>query len=86
VRVVPAPDDPVVGAALRFTALVGEPPMDDLAGCRLVPAADLLRERDHTVHTIARQVGCANAFAPSAAFERVRGTRPSEHRAQRRAG
>ncbi|MFB4278523.1 AraC family transcriptional regulator [Nonomuraea sp. MTCD27] len=66
--------------ARRFTALVGEPPMSYLAGWRIALAADLLRETDLTVGTIARKVGYANAFALSVAFKRLRGTRPSDHR------
>jgi AraC-like DNA-binding protein len=66
--------------ARRFTAQVGEPPMAYLTSWRLALAADLLRETDHTVSTIARKVGYANAFALSVAFKRVRGIRPSEHR------
>ncbi|SDJ42589.1 AraC family transcriptional regulator [Nonomuraea jiangxiensis] len=66
--------------ARRFTALVGEPPMSYLTGWRIALAADLLRETDHTVATIARKVGYANAFALSVAFKRLRGTRPSDHR------
>ncbi|MFI9789651.1 helix-turn-helix transcriptional regulator [Streptomyces leeuwenhoekii] len=66
--------------ARRFTALVGEPPMAYLASWRIALAADLLRRTDHTVDTIARKVGYANAFALSAAFKRLRGTRPSDHR------
>ncbi|NEY36280.1 helix-turn-helix domain-containing protein [Streptomyces sp. PRKS01-65] len=66
--------------ARRFTALVGEPPMAYLASWRIALAADLLRKTDHTVDTIARKVGYANAFALSAAFKRLRGTRPSDHR------
>lgn len=42
--------------------------------------AELLRETDHTVGTITRKVGYANAFALSVAFKRLRGTRPSDHR------
>ncbi|MGN9816295.1 AraC family transcriptional regulator [Streptomyces sp. SD11] len=66
--------------ARRFTALVGEPPMAYLAHWRITLAADLLRNTDHTVDTIARKVGYANAFALSVAFKRLRGTRPSDHR------
>jgi AraC-like DNA-binding protein len=66
--------------ARRFTALVGEPPMAYLASWRIALAADLLRETDQTVDTIARKVGYANAFALSVAFKRLRGTRPSDHR------
>ncbi|ARQ67952.1 AraC family transcriptional regulator [Streptomyces marincola] len=69
--------------ARRFTALVGEPPMTYLTGWRIALAADLLRQTEHTVGTVARQVGYANAFALSVAFKRVRGTRPSDHRGPR---
>lgn len=69
--------------ARRFAALVGEPPMAYLTGWRIALAADLLRETEHTVDTIARKVGYANAFALSVAFKRLRGTRPSAHRSPR---
>ncbi|MFD4656021.1 AraC family transcriptional regulator [Kitasatospora sp. NPDC058444] len=68
------------GLARRFTALVGEPPMAYLAGWRLAVAADLLREPECTVAFAARKVGYSNAFALSAAFKRVRGISPQEHR------
>ncbi|SDT45116.1 AraC family transcriptional regulator [Jiangella sp. DSM 45060] len=64
----------------RFTALVGTPPMTYVTGWRLTVAADLLRQTDATVETIARRVGYANAFALSVAFKRVRGTTPRLHR------
>jgi AraC-like DNA-binding protein len=67
--------------ARRFTELVGEPPMTYLTGWRLAMAADLLREPDATVGAVARQVGYGGAFALSAAFKRVRGVSPQEHRA-----
>ncbi|MFF8378668.1 AraC family transcriptional regulator [Streptomyces sp. NPDC015661] len=66
--------------ARRFTELVGEPPMAYLTGWRLAFAADLLRETDATVESVARQVGYSGAFALSAAFKRVRGISPQEHR------
>jgi AraC-like DNA-binding protein len=76
--------------ARRFTAQVNEPPMTYLAGWRITLAADLLRETDATVGSIARKVGYANAFALSVAFKRLRGITPTEHRAAaptpRRAG
>lgn len=65
----------------RFTATVGEPPMAYLANWRVTMAADLLRNTDRTIDAIAHQVGYANGFALSVAFHRLRGTRPSEHRA-----
>ena len=66
--------------ARRFTDLVGEPPMSYLTGWRLTLAADLLREPDATVGAVARQVGYSSPFALSAAFKRVRGISPQEHR------
>ncbi len=68
--------------ARRFTALVGEPPMTYLTGWRLALAADLLREPDTTLTAVARQVGYGSAFALSAAFKRIRGVSPREHRAR----
>lgn len=67
--------------ARRFSALVGESPMAYLADWRLSLAADRLRETDATVESIARQVGYGGSFALSAAFKRVRGISPQEHRA-----
>ncbi|WP_149181277.1 AraC family transcriptional regulator [Streptomyces sp. TRM49041] len=71
--------------ARRFTDLVGEPPMAYLTGWRLTLAADLLRETDTTVESVARRVGYGGAFAFSAAFKRVRGVSPQEYRAGRTA-
>ncbi|GAA4252679.1 AraC family transcriptional regulator [Dactylosporangium darangshiense] len=68
--------------ARRFTELVGEPPMAYLAGWRLALAADLLLEPDATLAAVARRVGYGSAFALSAAFKRVRGVSPREHREQ----
>ncbi|MEV4247179.1 AraC family transcriptional regulator [Streptosporangium canum] len=67
--------------ARRFTDLVGEPPMAFLTGWRLAMAADLLRETDATIGAVARQVGYGSSFALSAAFKRVLGVSPQEHRA-----
>jgi AraC-like DNA-binding protein len=66
--------------ARRFTELVGEPPMSYLTGWRLAIAADLLREPEATIDAVARQVGYSSGFALSAAFKRVRGVSPREHR------
>jgi AraC-like DNA-binding protein len=54
--------------------------MGFLTSWRLTLAADLLREPDATVASVARQVGYGSAFALSAAFKRVRGVSPREHR------
>lgn len=64
----------------RFTDLVGEPPMAYLTGWRLALAADLLREPDATIASVARKVGYGSPFALSAAFKRVRGISPQQHR------
>ncbi|TMR93110.1 AraC family transcriptional regulator [Nonomuraea basaltis] len=67
--------------ARRFTELVGEPPMAFLTDWRLALAADLLREPDATIGSVARKVGYGSPFALSAAFKRVRGISPQEFRA-----
>jgi len=67
--------------ARRFHDLVGEPPMTFLTGWRLALAADLLCEPDETVGSVAAKVGYSSPFALSAAFKRVRGVSPQEHRA-----
>lgn len=67
--------------ARRFTDVVGEPPMTFLTGWRLALAADLLREPDATLATVARQVGYSTPFALSTAFKRHYGVSPREHRA-----
>ncbi|WP_433469678.1 cupin domain-containing protein [Spirillospora sp. CA-128828] len=66
--------------AQRFAKLIGEPPMAYLTGLRLAQAADLLRESDATLESVARRVGYGNAFALSTAFKRERGLSPQEYR------
>jgi len=68
------------GLARRFNDLVGEPPMTFLTGWRIALAADLLREPGATIGSVARQVGYGSPFALSAAFKRVRGISPKQHR------
>lgn len=67
--------------ARRFHDLVGEPPMTFLKNWRMAMAADLLCQPDETVSTVAEKVGYATPFAFSAAFKRVRGVSPQQHRA-----
>jgi AraC-like DNA-binding protein len=67
--------------ARRFGDMVGEPPMAFLTAWRLALAADLLREPGATIGAVAQQVGYSSPFALSAAFKRVRGVSPKEHRA-----
>jgi AraC-like DNA-binding protein len=54
--------------------------MSYLTGWRLALAADLLREPESTVDAVARRVGYGSGFALSAAFKRVRGISPQQHR------
>jgi len=68
--------------ARRFQDVVGESPMKFLTEWRLALAADLLCEPDATVGTVAEKVGYSSPFALSAAFKRVRGVSPQEHRAR----
>jgi AraC-like DNA-binding protein len=71
--------------ARRFTELVGRPPMAYLTDARLDLAADRLLEPGTTISAVAREVGYGSAFALSAAFKRVRGLSPSDHRTGTRA-
>ncbi|MER6241059.1 AraC family transcriptional regulator [Streptomyces clavifer] len=66
--------------ARRFTALVGQPPMTYLRERRIAQAAELLREPGATIGAVAGRIGFSSAFALSAAFKRVRGISPTEHR------
>jgi AraC-like DNA-binding protein len=66
--------------ARRFAELVGQSPMAFLTEWRLALAADLLLEPDATIASVAEQVGYGSPFALSAAFKRVRGMSPREHR------
>lgn len=66
--------------ARRFRTVVGEPPMSYLTQWRLALAADLLREPDATLASVARRVGYSNPFSLSAAFSRVRGISPRAYR------
>ena len=66
--------------AKRFTELVGEPPLTYLTDWRMTLAADMLADSSATVAAVARRIGYADAFGFSAAFKRVQGVSPSEHR------
>jgi AraC-like DNA-binding protein len=63
--------------AARFTSLVGEPPLTYLTSWRMTIGADMLRDTEATVATVARKVGYENPFAFSVAFKRARGASPS---------
>ena len=66
--------------ALRFTELVGIPPRKYLTELRLALAADRLLDPDSTLGAVAQETGYGSAFALSAAFKRVRGLSPKQHR------
>ncbi len=70
--------------ARRFTERMGEPPMRYLTAWRMALAADLLREPGATLGSVAPRVGYSTGFALSAAFRRVTGSSPAEHRARAR--
>lgn len=67
--------------ARRFNDVVGEPPMTFLKNWRMALAADLLCQPNESVSTVAHKVGYSTPYAFSAAFKRVRGISPQEHRA-----
>lgn len=71
--------------ARRFHELVGQPPMQYLTDWRLSLAADALRVPGVGLSEVAARVGYATPFALSAAFKRVRGITPKEHRLTRTA-
>lgn len=66
--------------ARRFAELVGTPPMTFLTQWRLSLAADLLRDTDSTIASVAREVGYGSPFALSAAFTRRYSASPTAYR------
>ena len=66
--------------AARFTALVGQSPMEYVFGCRMRRAETLLRSDRLTVAAVASQVGYGSESALSAAFVRYSGTTPGAYR------
>ena len=66
--------------ARRFADVIGQPPMEFLTQWRLTLAADLLLDPRETVASAARTVGYGSPYALSAAFKRVRGVSPHQHR------
>ena len=68
------------GFAARFTELVGEPPLQYLARWRVTRAAELLRDTDESVSTIAARVGYESTPSFNKAFKRWQGTSPGAYR------
>jgi len=64
----------------RFVQYVGQPPMQYLANWRIQLGTRLLRESNHTVATIAQEVGYESEAAFSRAFKRMIGTPPAAWR------
>jgi AraC-like DNA-binding protein len=66
--------------AARFTALVGQSPMEYVFGSRMRRAETLLSSDRLTVAAVAAQVGYGSESALSAAFVRYSGTTPGAYR------
>ncbi len=73
------------GFAARFSALVGEPPLEYLARWRMTKAAQFLRETDLSLTEIAEHVGYQNEASFNRAFKRWEGIAPGAYRRTRRA-
>jgi AraC-like DNA-binding protein len=57
--------------ARRFARASGRPPMGYLAGWRMTPAAEMLRETDEPLAAVAGRDGYSNPYAFAAAFKRL---------------
>ncbi|WNG41976.1 AraC family transcriptional regulator [Archangium violaceum] len=68
------------GFAARFHALVGEPPLQYLAGWRMTKAAQWLRESNDSIPQVAERVGYASEVAFHKAFKRWHGVGPGAYR------
>ncbi len=71
--------------AKRFTQLVGEPPLSYLTRWRMDTAARMLRESEHVIWAIARDVGYETEASFSKAFRKARGLPPGQYRSKHRA-
>ena len=69
----------------RFNELVGIPPMQYLTNWRMQRGAQLLREGNSTVATIAQEVGYDSEAAFARAFKRLVGQPPAAWRKEQRA-
>lgn len=74
------------GFAARFHTLVGEPPLQYLAGWRMTKAAQWLCETDDSLPLIAERVGYVSAVAFNKAFKRWHGVGPGGYRRARSVG
>jgi AraC-like DNA-binding protein len=75
------------GFAARFSALVGEPPLEYLARWRMTKAAQLLRESELPLSEVAVATGYQSEASFNRAFKRWGGSAPGAYRRDhRRAG
>lgn len=73
------------GFAARFSALVGEPPLQYLVRWRMARAAELLRDGDDAIAHVAAQVGYESVPSFSKSFKRWKGAAPAAFRRAARA-
>jgi transcriptional regulator GlxA family with amidase domain len=66
--------------AREFRTLVGEPPMTYLNRWRMTIAAQLLRETDLPIESVAARVGYGSPYAFGKAFKRSMGDAPGAYR------
>ena len=71
--------------AARFAELVREPPLEYIARWRMTKAAELLRESDLPLLSVAERAGYHSEAAFSRAFKRHEGTAPGTYRRDKRA-
>lgn len=71
--------------AARFTALVGEPPLQYLTQIRMERARELLSSGTATIKEISRLIGYESEAAFSTAFRRISHTSPIDYRRKSRA-
>ncbi|WP_223641316.1 AraC family transcriptional regulator [Corallococcus sp. EGB] len=72
------------GFAARFSELVGEPPLEYLAGWRMIKAAQLLRESELPLSEVAPVIGYQSEASFNRAFKRWDGTAPGAYRRSHR--
>jgi AraC-like DNA-binding protein len=74
------------GFAARFSALVGEPPLEYLARWRMTKAAQLLRESELPLSEVATATGYQSEASFNRAFKRWGGSAPGTYRRDQRRG
>lgn len=69
--------------AKRFATIVGQPPLAYLTWWRMTLAAQLLRESDAPLRTVAARCGYASEYAFGKAFKRAYDMAPGRYRSER---